>query len=137
MTARKRYVARAEHDGKWWAITVDDVPGAFSQVRRLTEAKETAREAISLVLDVPADSFDVSLSPKFEADVSEILRDLTEAKEMAREAQERLSAAMRLSVEALTRRSGLTVRDAAEVIGVSFQRVAQVASSITGKKKVH
>jgi hypothetical protein len=60
---RKLYTARAQRSGKWWAISVNGLPGALSQVRRLDQAEATTREVIAMVLDVPEDSFDVQVVP--------------------------------------------------------------------------
>jgi predicted RNase H-like HicB family nuclease len=86
---RKVYSARAQRDGKWWAISVKGLPGALSQVRRLDQAEHMAREVIALVLDVLA------------------------------ERQQKVTLL-------LVREAGLTVRDAATVLGVSLQGVSQL-----------
>lgn len=39
MTERSPYRAHAVRSGNWWAIDVPDVPGAFTQVRRLDQAE--------------------------------------------------------------------------------------------------
>ncbi len=61
MSGRKTYTAEAVRSGRWWAIRVPEVPGVFSQARNLQEVRAMAADAIALVLDVPADGFDVEL----------------------------------------------------------------------------
>ncbi len=56
-----RYTVRAQRTGDWWAIDSPDVPGVFSQAKRLDRVEEMAREAIALLLEVPADSFEVDV----------------------------------------------------------------------------
>lgn len=38
----------AERSGGWWAITVGELPGVFSQARRRDEIEAMARDAIAL-----------------------------------------------------------------------------------------
>ncbi|WP_026931010.1 type II toxin-antitoxin system HicB family antitoxin [Glycomyces tenuis] len=40
-------------DGEWFPVEVPEVPGVFTQGRDLVEVEEMAREAISMMLDVP------------------------------------------------------------------------------------
>jgi hypothetical protein len=131
---RTLYTARAQRDGKWWAISVAGLPGALTQVRRLDQAEAMAREVIALVLDVPEDSFDVSVTP----DLTRPQRAALDALDQAKANYEKAAAAMtkrQQDVAALlVRKDGLTVRDAAEVLGVSFQRVSQLTAAGTPKK---
>jgi predicted RNase H-like HicB family nuclease len=128
--SRNEYTARAQRDGRWWAITVAGLPGAHTQVRRLDQALAMTREVIALVLKVPEDSFDV-----------QVVADLTEPQRAAMDALDQAKASYAAAAEAMTRRQqdvaallvkadGLTVRDAAVVLGVSFQRVSQLTSGL-------
>ncbi|MFG3341782.1 type II toxin-antitoxin system HicB family antitoxin [Glycomyces sp. NPDC048151] len=40
-------------DGEWFPVEVPEVPGVFTQGRDLVEVEEMAREAISLMIDIP------------------------------------------------------------------------------------
>jgi predicted RNase H-like HicB family nuclease len=40
-------------DGDWFPVEVPEVPGVFTQGRDLVEVEEMAREAISLMTDIP------------------------------------------------------------------------------------
>ena len=55
------YAVLAERSGRWWAISVPELPGVFSQARRRDQIEAMARDAIALYLDVPLDSFAVSV----------------------------------------------------------------------------
>ncbi len=72
-----RYRVVAERSGDWWAISVPDLPGVFSQARRLDQVDAMAREAIALMLDVDetavAVTIDPTLPPRTAAAVSEAL----------------------------------------------------------------
>ncbi len=125
---RKVYTARAQRDGKWWAISVEELPGALSQVRRLDQAEAAAREVIALVLDVPEDGFDVVVVPELSEEHRDALAELDRAKEQYAESMVALAERQRRATLLLVEEAGLTVRDAATVLGVSFQRVSQLTS---------
>jgi DNA-directed RNA polymerase specialized sigma subunit len=125
---RKVYTARARREGKWWAISVKGLPGALSQVRRLDQAEATAREVIALVLDVPEDSFDIVVAPELNEEHQEALAELDRAKEQYAKSMAALAERQKKVTLLLVRDAGLTVRDAATVLGVSFQRVSQLTS---------
>ena len=122
------YTATAERSGKWWALSVEGVPGAHTQVRRLDQAEAMAREVIALILDVPQDSFTVRLSPVLAKPMQSELQRLTRARADQVKANADVEAHQRNLVEALVGRGDLTVRDAAVVLGTSFQRVAQIVA---------
>ena len=46
---------RAVRSGNWWSITVPELPGVFSQVKRLDQVEAMAREAIAMMLEVDTD----------------------------------------------------------------------------------
>ena len=46
------YRVVAERSGDWWAITVAELAGVFSQARHREQVESTAREAIALMLDI-------------------------------------------------------------------------------------
>ena len=135
-TKRKFYTALANREGKWWAISVKGLPGALSQVRRLDQAEAMAREVIALVLDVPEDGFDVVVTPVLNEEHRDALAELDRAKEQYAQSMAALAERQREATLLLVREAGLTVRDAATVLGVSFQRVSQLTShSEKGRNK--
>lgn len=121
----KRYTVRATRSGRWWAIEVPEVPGLFSQARRLSEAAEMATDAIALMLDVDPSTFEVEIVPVLDPDVSRRVERSRALLHQAKEVRNSASAAARDAARALLA-SGLSQRDAAEVLGVSFQRVSQL-----------
>ena len=64
------YRVDIERDGRWWAISAPEVPGVFSQARRRSGVGSMARDAIALYLDVPLDSFDISVHEVVDPDAS-------------------------------------------------------------------
>ncbi len=53
------YTARARRSGSWWAIDVPELPGVYSQARRLDRVESMARDAIALFLDVDPATLDI------------------------------------------------------------------------------
>ncbi len=54
------YSVNIERAGSWWAISVPELPGVFSQARKRDNVEKMARDVIALYLDVPQDSFDIN-----------------------------------------------------------------------------
>ncbi len=130
---RPVYRAVAERDGSWWAIRVPEVRGVYSQARRLADVEAMARDAIALVRDVAPDSFDVTVEPVLGDEAARLVEqartDRLDAERAARRASEQLRAAVDRLASA-----GLTVRDIAHLLGLSHQRVAQVAGRAGGPR---
>lgn len=127
----KVYVARCVRSGNWWGVEIADangnhVKGGYTQARRLDRVEAMVREVISLLLDVPEDSFEVTLEPQLPADV---LRGVEEARTRRQEAEqaqrEAISAASRAAAD-LVKRERLTIRDAGLILGLSHQRIDQL-----------
>ena len=119
------YTARARRSGSWWAIDVPELPGVYSQARRLDRVESMARDAIALFLDVDPATLDIRvetiLSSDLRRDVDAVGRLRAESDRLQAES----SGALRhLTHELLGR--GLSVRDAAVILGISHQRVSQL-----------
>jgi hypothetical protein len=117
----------ARRVGDWWAIDVPEVPRIHTQARRLAQVEGMARDAIALLLDVPEDSFDVVVRPvlpeRLKVDVERVRRLRDEAEAKQREA----TAASTKAVIDLSSKARLTVRDIGQILGMSHQRVDQLA----------
>lgn len=124
---RPVYTAVAERDDPWWAITVVELPGVFSQVRRLDRVESMARDAIAMLLDVDPNSFDVTVREVLSDEARQVVTAAIDARAEARERQERASATSREAVRTLTR-LGLPQRDIGRLLDLSHQRVGQLAS---------
>lgn len=122
------YRVIATRDGDWWSLVAEDVEGreVASQSRRLDQADVAISEAIALVLDVDGAEFDVDLSP----DLShvEVSAETLEALELRRALAELSDRARRRTPAAVAelRGAGLTVRDVAQLLGVTPSRVSQI-----------
>ena len=129
-TVRPRYTAVAERDGAWWAITVPEVDGVFSQARRLDRVESMAREAISLMLEIPPESFDVDVVENHDPPTQEVIDDIIAAREAVAAMKRETGTRTRDAVLAL-HESGYPQRDIGRMVGISHQRVAQLLASTT------
>jgi DNA-directed RNA polymerase specialized sigma subunit len=122
------YRVTATRDGDWWSLVADDVGGreVASQSRRLDQAAPAIREAIALVLDVNENTVDVEVVPMLDQppmsdetlEVLELRRELAELTERSRRATPKAVAELRAA--------GLTVRDVAQLLGMTPSRVSQI-----------
>lgn len=119
----KTYSAMCRRSGNWWAISVPEINGLFTQARRLDQVAAMAQEAIALLLDVDPAGIGVEVHPEFPDTVTEALR----ARQAAREADEKADQATESAVRSLLR-DGYTVRDAGALLGLSPQRISQIAT---------
>jgi hypothetical protein len=119
-----KVTAKATRSGGWWAVEVPEAPGAFTQVKRLDQVAEAAAEAVSDLLEVDAATVEVEVSPVLNDDLGRVVQTAKDAAREALAAQNRASTLMREAVAAL--RTAFTTRDAAILLGISHQRVAQL-----------
>ncbi|WBB77294.1 helix-turn-helix domain-containing protein [Micromonospora sp. WMMD882] len=127
-----KYTVECARSGSWWAITVPELKGVFSQARRLDQVESMAREAIGLMLEVAPDSFDVEIKPVLP---DQVVR-AREARVALRQAERSAEETTRYAAVELIR-AGYTVRDIGELLGISPQRVSQItqAAKTEGKQQ--
>ncbi|MCU7704306.1 type II toxin-antitoxin system HicB family antitoxin [Streptomyces albidoflavus] len=133
MTTHK---ATAERQGRFWVVRVDGLPEGEQNVTQgltWTEAHENARDLVSLVLDIEDDpaAYTIDLVPADPA-MFEVVRAAEEAAAAAQEADERRRAAMTRAAKTLVG-LGLTQAEAGRMLGVTHQRIAQLAPKAPGK----
>ena len=120
------YRVRAIRSGSWWAITVPELPGVFSQAKRLDQVETMAREAVAMMLDV-----DIDQISKIEVDIvppacaAALIGTMHDALATAREATDAAALARREAARVL-RADGLPMRDVGRLLGLSHQRVSQI-----------
>lgn len=113
-------------DDGWWTASVREVRGAHTQGRSIAQARRRVREALSLFID-DADRAELFDNIRIDAETRSILRKASQARAALERQQKSVSQLSRTAVKKLTAR--MSVRDASEVLGVSPQRVQQLASS--------
>lgn len=117
--------ATAERSGGWWAVEVPEIPGLFTQARRLDQIDAMVRDAAGML---GREVGTVTVEPKLSEQDERMLAELLDARRQASEAQSRASSLTRAIVDAL-RAQGMTVRDVADIIGVTPQRVSALANA--------
>ena len=117
------HVTRSEG---WWAISVEEIPGLFTQARRLDQVANMVRDAASLLgVEVGA----VEVLPALDSDSQRMLEELEAARREAEEKQ-RISSGLTREVIRRFREEGLTLRDIASLVGLSQQRVAVLSKDV-------
>jgi predicted RNase H-like HicB family nuclease len=119
------YTARVRRSGAWWAIDVPELPGVYSQARRLDRAEPMARDAIGLYLDVDPTTLDIRVETILPSDLRRDVDAVGRLRADADRLQAESSGALRNLTHELVDR-GLSVRDAAAILGISHQRVSQL-----------
>jgi len=122
---RRRYTVVFEQDESGaWIASVPSVPGCHTYGRSLNEARKRIREALSLFVR-NARTAELSEQIRLPAEIRLVVRRGTSARVRAdratREAQRAASDAAGRLIDA-----GYSLRDAAALLGLSHQRVAQL-----------
>jgi hypothetical protein len=126
-TRTKTYDVVADREPGWWIIHVPELD-ITTQARKLSEIEHHAAEAIAAWLDV--DIASVAVTVELSTPVP-VRREMEEARQLLQDAtgmQERAGELAGDAVRILLDDLGLTMRDAAAVLGISHQRVAQLAA---------
>jgi predicted RNase H-like HicB family nuclease len=123
--SRKAYKVTFERDGDgWWVAEVTGLKGCHTQGRSIGQARERIREAMAL-FDVPEGAElveEIRLDSKLDAELRSLREKRDAAERLARESSE----ATKRVADRLAK-AGLSRRDVGELLGVSFQRVQQIA----------
>jgi DNA-directed RNA polymerase specialized sigma subunit len=123
----KTYTATVRKDGRWWLVDVPEFD-LLGQARNLAEADDVAREVIGLMLDVDPATIDVVTT----IEIPESARDMWERAQSTQahaRRQEQEAAQMARQAVAALRSEGLTLRETGTVLGLSTQRVHQLATA--------
>ena len=128
MTSSKTYTAVYEHDADEdvWNVRIKGVAGCQTYGRGLRQAQGRIREALALWLDVtPAE---VKIRDQFPGALAAVADDVSRARSAADRAGAKAQQQTMEAVKALTE-LGLSRRDAAELLGLSHQRVHQLLAA--------
>jgi predicted RNA binding protein YcfA (HicA-like mRNA interferase family)/predicted RNase H-like HicB family nuclease len=123
----RSYRATARRSGEWWAITVPELRGVFTQARRLDQVAGMAREAVALFLGLDAEAVTITVEPVLPAPATSAVQAVQRARVEAQAAADRLATAQAAAVRELVGTEHLSSRDAAAVLGISHQRVSQIS----------
>lgn len=128
-----RYVVTYKRDeAGWWVASARGVRGCHSQGRTVAEANRRIREALALFVD-DADSATLIDDVRLPAAATRAVREYTARKKRAEGESKRAASAARRAVHVLQNgKLKLSARDAARVLGLSHQRVHQLAQDKVG-----
>lgn len=123
----KTYHAEVTRDGKFWLIRVREIDRS-TQALRYKDVETMASELIEIMEDLRSDEYDLHIEVHLPSSVTdhqgraEVLREEAQRKQ-AEAAKEHRAAVQELLA------LGVSQREAGEVLGMSFQRVSQLAKS--------
>lgn len=122
-----RYTVTADRgsDPRVWVLQCVEVPGAISETRRLSEARELMVEAIAFAADIDEREVEIDLRPILPDGLGERVREAQGANRQLQSAQRATASRMRAAIAALDQQ-GLTGADMAVILDVSPQRVSQL-----------
>jgi predicted RNase H-like HicB family nuclease len=125
------YRVELAHEDEIWLIHATDLEGVRSYGRTVREAADNVREAIAAAEDLD-EWKDLGLRFVFEDDAaSEALRALENANQVEEEAATVRDRVLREAIARLRHDHQLSYRDIGTVIGLSHQRVAQLAREVS------
>ena len=126
-----RYTVRYERDEEsgWWVAQLKEAPAAITQGRTITEARRRIREALALVLDNDKAATKATLvdDVRLPADARKALGRARAARQRLQNESKKAQATTAVAVRKLIETLGLSVRDVGELVGISYQRVQQLA----------
>ena len=126
MTVVREFEAVATREGKWWIVTVPELD-AVTQARHVRDIGDMATGLISALLDLDDESIHVSVTLELPDSVAAVWSEAATLHERAVADEKRSSALRRQAVRELLTSAGLSQTDAAQVLGLSSQRVQQLA----------
>lgn len=119
-----RVTIERDEDG-WWVATARGAEGVYTQGRTISAARERIVEAMEAAGYSDFTFVEIVAIPVR-------LRSKVKRAKLARVAAEKAQKAagevLREAVRSLTATEGMSLRDAADVLGISFQRVQQLSS---------
>jgi predicted RNase H-like HicB family nuclease len=123
----KHYVVDYERDeGEWWVASVRSVAGCHTQGRTIREARRRIRQALGLFVD-DADSATLEDHVHLPERYRRALARYESIRRRAQAEQARSQDATAQAVTALTSGMHLSTRDVGDLMGLSHQRVHQLA----------
>jgi predicted RNase H-like HicB family nuclease len=121
------HVAYERDTSGWWVASVRELRGCHTQGRTVDEARRRIREAMGLFID-NAQRAKIVDNVKLPPDAKKAVSAYAKLRKKADEEDRRAAAAARLAVRVLRgRRLKMSARDTAKFLGLSHQRVHQLA----------
>jgi hypothetical protein len=140
------YRVVVSREAPWWTAVAygDGLPahGAATETRTIADLEEKLRDLIVLRTDADLDqpyekaagSFDLNWHYDLPDEAAEALRDYQQSRRDLAEAQDRYASQAERAAAALTTTAHTSVRDAAALMGISYQRVSQLLSALRRRR---
>ena len=122
-----RVVIERDDTGAWLA-RVPDIPGCHTYGRSLAQTRRRIREALGLWMEDSGKAV-LEYEIRLPAEARREIRRVRAARERSTQAQRVAQGAAVKAARDLTKSLGLSVRDAAELLQISHQRVQQLVSA--------
>ena len=127
-TKHRTFAATATREGKWWIVSIPEID-AVTQARSVREIDEMARGLVAALLDLDEEDVTVNVTIEIPSAVAERWETATALHAQA-EADERRAAELRRSaVRDLLGMENMNQVEAAAILGLSYQRVQQLAKA--------
>lgn len=126
----REYKVEVTRDGRWWMIHVPEIDG-LTQARRIGEIEEMARSLIAVSTDTPLKDVTthiVSITVPDYGDIGAAAAHVRDLRNQAAELEKKAVFEAGYYARRLTD-AKVPVRDIAELLGVSPQRVSQLANA--------
>jgi predicted RNase H-like HicB family nuclease len=124
----QKYTARYTFEAGDWIVEIEQIPQVHSFARTLARARENIRDALALWVQA-TDPTSLRIDEEFVGLPKGLIEAVAAANEVRARATQLAEAAQGLTAEAakqLVDEHGMSVRDAAELLHVSHQRVHQL-----------
>jgi predicted RNase H-like HicB family nuclease len=121
-----RYTAVYKRDESGaWTVHVSEVPGCHTWGETLRQARSNVRDALSLWVD-DADTAELVDSVELPGAIAAMVERSKAARARLRHEQQEASRSTEEAAHVLVDELGMGLRDAGDLLGLSFQRVQQV-----------
>jgi predicted RNase H-like HicB family nuclease len=126
-TVKTYHVAYERDESGWWVASVRELRGCHTQGRTVDEARRRVREAMRLFID-DARTAKIVDDIRLPADAKRAITAYSKLRKKAEQEDRRAAAAARRAVRLLRGgRLKMSARDAAQFLGLSHQRIHQLA----------
>lgn len=124
------YKVEVTRDERWWMIHIPEIDG-LTQARRIDEIEDMARSFIAVDTDTPLPDVHIIITGINVPELGDVRADALYVKGLREHAAELEDRAVRDSAGYARRltAAGVPVRDVAELLDISPQRVSQLANS--------
>ena len=131
----KTCTARLEREpGGRWSVELEEEPRVHSWGKTVNQALSRVREAAALWFQTEEDHIQLVPRPVLPKTAEQTVEQARRAREQAKNADRLALEQTRKAAAALTKR-GISLRDAAAILGISHQRIHQLLAADTSRRK--